>query len=161
MSESVKNGEKNTKEVFSLPNIFSKKSEFERVADIFNIDSSVLMWAADQGNMVPLTESVWSALQNTNSYTLNKGDHDLAQNHAELAGRDYHEVAEAMHAGVAGNNPISAPIIMKYGNIHHLVSGNTQLMAARCYGVDPKVWMFEVDTQESSAQLTLINGGKA
>lgn len=149
MPESEKFSRKNPKEVFSKPDIFSEKVEFERVASTFNIDSLVLLWSAQQGSMTQLTEDVWSTLQNTNSFSVEKNDHDTATQHAESVGLDYREVAEAIYAGVANNQPIHAPIVMKIGNLYHLVSGNTKLMAARAYGVTPKIWMFEVDSNEN------------
>lgn len=149
MPESKKFGKENPKEVFSKPDIFSEKGEFERVASTFNIDSSVLLWSAQQGSMTQLTEDIWSTLQNTDSFSVEKDDHDTATQHTESIGSDYREVAEAIYAGVANNQLIHAPIVMKIGNLYHLVSGDTRLMAARAYGVTPKIWMFEVDSNEN------------
>jgi hypothetical protein len=160
MPESNKFSRENPKEVFSKPDIFSEKGEFERVADTFNIDSSVLLWSAQQGSMTQLTEDIWSTLQNTDSYSVEKDDHDTAHQHAESVGRNYRVVAEAIYAGVANNEPIHAPIVMKIGNAYHLVSGNTRLMAARAYGVAPKVWLFEVEPTVEVPNLLVIDGGE-
>lgn len=139
----------NPKEVFSKPDIYSEKGEFERVARTFNIDSSILLWAAQQGSLAPLTEDIWLTLENTDSYNIEIDGHEVAGQYAEEVGRNYTEVAEAMYAGVAKNEPIDAPIVMKIDETYHLVSGNTRLMAARAYGVMPKVWMFEIDSNEN------------
>ena len=147
MKELISVAGENIKNVFSKPDLYAEKGEFERVANTFNIDSSVLLWAAEQGKMVTLNEDIWSVLQNSDSFSLHKDDHEAAQTLANFAERNYHEVAEALYAGVAAEKPISAPIVMKYDDDqYHLVSGNTRLMVARAYGVTPKVWLFEVDS---------------
>lgn len=132
------------REVFREPNFESERGEFARVAQTFGIDDSVLVYQAEkQGRMVTLTDDMWSQLGNTDSYRIAADGHDDAAEFAAMNNRDYRAVAEAMYVA-----PIDAPIIMKFGDTYHVVSGNTRLMAARAYGVMPNVWLFEVDTQK-------------
>ncbi len=138
-----------SREVFCKPDIQAEKGEFERVGQLFGIDDSALLFLAQDGNLQPLDEDTWSQLGNTDSYSIPQDGHDIAEEHAAAAGKDYRSVAEAMYAGVASGEPIDAPIIMKFGNQYHLVSGNTRLMAARAYGAAPQVWVFEVADNEA------------
>jgi hypothetical protein len=134
------------KEIFSAPNIRAEKEGFTRVARQCDIDESVLLYTAEyEGKMVTLTDEVWGQLEDTNSYTIDPNEHDVAAEHALADGKDYHAVADAMYAGLMAGKPIDAPIIMKQGEMYYLISGNSRLMAARAYGVMPPVWMFEVE----------------
>ena len=129
------------REVFRKPNLETERGEFVRVGSAFGIDDSVLMYQAEhEGSMIKLTDDMWSQVRNTESYHVAVDGHDEAAEIALRHSRNYHAVAEQMYT-----EPIDAPIIMKYGDIYHLVSGNTRLMAARAYGVTPNVWMFEVE----------------
>jgi len=90
------------KEIFKVPDIFAEQGEFERVAQelgIEGLDSSVLMFRAQSGSMVPLSERMWANLENTDSYAVTKDGHDVAENLANQAERDYRAVAEAVYAG--------------------------------------------------------------
>lgn len=128
------------REVFREPNLEVERGEFRRVASTFGIDDSVLLYQAEhEGSMVKLTDAIWSQLSNTDSYQIAADGHEAASEIAATYSRDYHAIAEQMYV-----EPIDAPIIMKYGDTYHLVSGNTRLMAARAYGVTPNVWLFEV-----------------
>ena len=130
-----------TRDVFRQPNLEAERGEFVRVGCKFGIDDSVLMYQAEQqGSMIKLTNDIWSQLDNTDSYRITVDDHEAAASFATMNQRDYHKVAEQMYV-----EAVDAPIIMKYGVMYHLVSGNTRLMAARAYGVTPNVWMFEVE----------------
>lgn len=129
-----------SREVFRKPNLETEHGEFVRVGSAFGIDDSVLMYQAEHdGSIIKLTDDIWSQVSNTDSYHIAVDGHDQADEIALQYGRNYHAVAEQMYT-----EPIDAPIIMKCGDIYHLVSGNTRLMAARAYGVTPNVWMFEV-----------------
>ncbi len=126
---------------FKEPDIFKEKGELERVAEKYEIDSSVLIYQAQQGKMRMLSESVWSTLDNTDSYDIEAGDWGTVEHNAFQVGRDWQSVKTALETGVL----LDAPIIMKQGDKTHLVSGNTRLMVARAMGIRPVVWVFEVE----------------
>ncbi len=127
---------------FKYPDIESESGEFERVAQTFGIDSSVLMFQARNGEMTTLDEDLWQKLENTDSNTFEVDDWEQTQRFSESIGRNWQDLKNKMSSGI----PLDAPIIMKIGERYHLVSGNTRLMVARAAGVTPKILLFEVDT---------------
>lgn len=128
---------------FNQPDIFREKGELERVAKKFGIDSSVLLYQAQQGNMRTLNETDWCTLDNTDSYYIESGDWETVASHAQEQEivRDWESIKTALETGTQ----LDAPIIMKIGDQTHLVSGNTRLMVSRALGIKPQVWVFEVD----------------
>ena len=143
MKESIEN----SSNYFTYPDIKHELGEFERVSKEFEIDSSVLMFLAHEGEMISLGEDVWSALENTDSNDFEAGDWEAVHECSNPDGvqkRDWEELRNKFDAGKA----LDAPIIMKFGRRYHLVSGNTRLMISRAKGIVPKVLLFEVDQPE-------------
>ena len=126
---------------FKWPDIEAEWGEFDRVAKRFEIDESVLMFQARNGELVDLDEDMWSNLENTDSNRFLPGGLEAAHRFAAEVGRDSHNLLHKIEAGEA----LDAPIIMQIGDIYHLVAGNTRLMVARAKGVTPKVLLFSVD----------------
>lgn len=60
--------------------------------------------------------------------------------YAGQVGRDW----QSIKSGVERGQAYDAPIVMKYRDTYHLVSGNTRLMVAKALGRKPQVWLFEV-----------------
>ncbi len=127
---------------FKWPDIEAEGGEFERVAKKFEIDESVLMFQARDGELVDLDEDMWSNLENTDSNRFSPGDLETAHRFAAEAGRDSHNLLHRIETG----ETLDAPIIMQIGDTYHLVAGNTRLMVARAKGIRPKVLLFSVDT---------------
>ncbi len=133
------------KEPFVLPDIKAERGEFERVAEKFGLDTDTLLFlAAEEGVLSPLTEEVWKNLDNTDSNTFNSGDSDAWDKiregcEAQNPPRDWQALKITMEQG----GDIEAPIIIKYDNQYHLVSGNSRLMVARALDITPKVLIFE------------------
>ncbi len=128
------------KEVFKVPDIQSEKGEFERVAETFDLDPDILMFlATEEGKLQELSEGLSCELENTDSNKFEKGDWEEVGKWAREYGRDWVAIKEKVEQGVL----MEAPIIMKYGTVYHLVSGNTRLMVTRALGVTPKALFFE------------------
>lgn len=128
---------------FKLPDIRNEKGEFGRVAETFNIDLAALIQLAEDGELVSLDPMIWEHLDNTDSNKFSEGDWDDVHDHSNPNGkfkRDWKTLKETMEAGTV----LDAPIIMKYGELYHLVSGNTRLMISKAKGITPKVFIFEV-----------------
>lgn len=143
MKESL---ESSRKEYFKYPNIEKEEGEFDRVAEEFGIETSVLMFQARNGELVQLDKDLLNKLENTDANTFEVGDWSAVQDHSNPDGvhkRDWEEIKRKMESGEV----LDAPIIMKFGNRYHLVSGNTRLMVSKAKGIYPKVLMFEVDVQ--------------
>lgn len=132
------------KEAFKYPDLEKERGEFDRVADTFGIDSSVLMFQAQDGELAQLSEDIWGKLENTDSNSFEAGDWDAVHDHSNPDGehtRDWESLRVKLESGTV----LDAPIIMKFGDRYHLVSGNTRLMVARAKGLVPKVLIFEID----------------
>ena len=128
--------------VFINPSLRSESGEIERVAEYFGVDKQILHdiihLQARNGEIVPLTVDLWTALENTDSNTIEVGDWASVAEHS--SGRDWISLRDKLLSGI----PLDAPVIVKVGNILHLVSGNTRLMVARAAGVIPHVLLVEV-----------------
>ena len=137
------------RDYLKYPDIESELGEFQRVATTFGIDSSGLLFLARAGELVSLDPSIWEKLENTDSNSFSKGDWDSVHDHSNPDGekkRDWEEVRNNFDSG----GTLDAPIIMKYGDQFHLVSGNTRLMVLKASGIVPKVLLFEVNKQDES-----------
>jgi hypothetical protein len=136
MSESIESD----KEQFIFPNLEEEYGEFERVAKIYGFDDvQHLISSARLGKMLPLSEDVWSRLENTDSYDINEGDFEQVADLSAMVNRDWEVLREKMMAG----SEIDAPIVMKHKDEYHVVSGNTRLMVARAAGIKPTILLFE------------------
>ncbi len=145
MNESREN---DSKGYFKYPNIEKEEGEFARVAAEFGIETSVLMFLAQSGELIQMDEELLSRLENTDAHTVQEGDWEMVHDHSNPNGvfkRDWVALRDKLAAG----NVLDAPIIMKFGERYHLVSGNTRLMVARAMGMSPKVLIFEVDIAEN------------
>jgi hypothetical protein len=130
-------------ELFKKPDFIDELGEFKRVADVFGVDESVLLFLAEEGKMEYLSDEVWSKLENTDSFSIKEGDWAGVEAHssAHTPRRDW----EVIKHGIESNEQVPAPIIVKKGDVYHLVSGNTRLMVCRTLGVVPRVWLFEIN----------------
>ncbi len=128
---------------FKYPNIQREEGEFERVGATFGVETSVLMFQAQKGELVTLSENIWRNLENTDSNRFERGDWEAVAEHAKAhdVGRDWEDLKSKLETG----KQLDAPIIMKFGERYHLVSGNTRLMVARAKGIRPTVLLFQTD----------------
>jgi hypothetical protein len=121
----------NTK--WKKPDIEEEQGEIERTALDLGIDNyEDLMERAKKSKLEPLTDEVWSQLQNTDSY-----DTDTVKKADRLA-REYNRDIASVFDGMGKELP--APIVLfRKGKRPYLVGGNTRLMASRAFGHTPKV----------------------
>ena len=129
-------------ERFIFPNVAKEYGEFERVAALYNLNVDKIIQIATQGQMVELSEDLWSLLENTDSYDIELGDWEFVASCADQqeVPRDWKSLRDKL----ATATPVDAPIVMKCGDSLHLVSGNTRLMVARVAGIKPTILLFEV-----------------
>lgn len=130
-------------EEFKRPDFNSEIGEFERTAKVFGVDESALLFLAEEGSLVDLSEEVWESLENTDSFDIEKEDYGAVASHAASAEpkRDWQSIVRA----VLDKEKLPAPIIVKNNETYYLVSGNTRLMVSRAMGINPKVWIFEMN----------------
>jgi hypothetical protein len=121
------------------PSWSDEYGEFERVGDEMKIDVGMLKGAFDQGRLIPLTDDIWSILDNTDSWAIQSMEEVLK--YSATYGRDIKRII----IGLQSNVDMPAPIVLKFsGNQYTLVGGNTRLMAAKALNIRPYVWLMEV-----------------
>jgi len=136
------------KSQFIFPDLRYEMGEIERTAKTYapdNVQQFIhdFVVKAQKSSLVFLSEDIWSVLENTDSYDVQKGDWDFVNYAATENDRDWTSKREAIKAG----KEMHAPIILKIGDAYHKVAGNTRLMVARCLGIIPKVLIVEMDAR--------------
>jgi len=111
-----------------------ERSEIERVAQEFNVPIPDVEYAFIAGNMIVLSDDIWSKLENTDSYNIKSLEDAIAL--AKEYGKDWKPTLAAIKA----NKAMNPPLILNYDkDKYHLVGGNTRLMFLKALGKIPKV----------------------
>jgi cytidyltransferase-like protein len=122
--------------------VANEETEIERTAEHFNIPIPDVRYAFTAGNMVVLSDDIWSKLENSDSYEINSLEDAI-----ELAteyGKDYKPTLDAIKA----NKTINPPMVLNYDkDKYYLVGGNTRLMFYKALGKIPKVLMGVLDLE--------------
>ena len=134
---------------FVFPEVERESTEIQRVAKEFaHADQdqflSRFIETARESQLTQLSEDVWSNLENTDSFDVNRGDWDLVNNHAVNGHPHRPRDWKLLKSKMENNENIEAPMLCKFGDRYHLVSGNTRLMVARALGVMPSVLMVDI-----------------
>lgn len=141
-----------SKEVtFVFPNIDKERGEIGRVAQKYNPDdpetfARQLYEKARESMLVGLTENMWSTLDNTDSFDIPPKGWETVAEHIDYtnqqtgATRSWQDLKQKMEQG----QELDAPIVLKYQDKLHLVSGNTRLMVARALEKTPKILLVEM-----------------
>ena len=146
-----------------LPDLHSPQEigELQRVAQLFNPDDpeSIIQRFYERSaniNIQPLDEELLNKLDNTDAGDVEKGDFDtvdrkLAEITANdpLSQRDWKDLMTK----IIGGAEMDMPVIVKYGDIFHLMSGNTRLMISRALGKVPEVAIIDISESPSTNQL--------
>lgn len=121
--------------VWKKPCFRAELGEFQRVSQHFGISIWKLYWFFLTGKLVDLTDNVWSAMDNTDSWDTTTLE--LARLYADQVGRDADKLLSALP-----NGQLPAPIILRQPDGgYHKVAGNTRLMVCRALGIRPVVLM--------------------
>mgnify|MGYP001563996568 CR=1 FL=1 len=147
--------QKSQKEIFISPSLQGEIGEIERVAETYSPENErdfmeKFLEASRNAQLVYLTEDVWSKLENTDSFDIERDGWDKIEEHikhsneASGAQRDWQNIRQKMEQG----EELDAPIILKYDDSYHLVSGNTRLMVARALGKTPKALIVEMKSEQ-------------
>ena len=139
---------KEVKKQFVFPNIESEMGEIERVAATFSSEDQGafigrFIEKAKIASLSPLSEEIWSKLENTDSFGILAGDWNEVEYHAkaEPVLRDW----QGLRAKIEDGKPMDAPIIARLKDTLHLVSGNTRLMVSRAARIRPEVLIVNMD----------------
>lgn len=136
---------------FVFPDINKEYGEIERVAQKYNPDNpeifaQQLYQKAQASTLTDLTEDMWSVLDNTDSFDIPL---DGWGNVAEQVDHVNKETGSArswqdLKQKIEQSQELDAPIVLKFKDGLHLVSGNTRLMVARAQGKTPKILLVEM-----------------
>jgi cytidyltransferase-like protein len=122
--------------------VANEESEIERTAEHFNIPIPDVRYAFTAGNMVVLSDDIWSKLENSDSYEVNSLDDAIKL--ATEYGKDYKPTLDAIKA----DKTINPPMVLNYDkDKYYLVGGNTRLMFYKALGKTPKVLMGVLDLE--------------
>ena len=117
----------------NLSVINNEREEILRAAEEEGIDEIELQNAFRSGKLVQLTDSIWSQIENTDSYDIrNRKD---AITLANEYGKDWEPIDQAVKTG----QELPLPLVLKHKDKLTLVGGNTRLMFYRAYKKYPEV----------------------
>ncbi len=136
---------------FVFPNLAKERGEIERVAQKYSPNNPEafareLYIKAQESVLIDLTENMWRILDNTDSFDISPEDWEKVNEHIEHtnkeagATRNWQDLKQKVEQG----QELDAPIVLKYQDELHLVSGNTRLMVARALGKTPKILFVEM-----------------
>ena len=121
--------------------VASEESEIERTAQVFNVPLPDMRYAFIAGNMVVLSDDIWSKLENSDSYEVNSLDDAIKL--AKKYGKDWKPTLDAIKNDDA---VVSPPLVLNYDkDKYYLVGGNTRLMFSKALGKIPEVLMGTLD----------------
>jgi len=132
------------------PDVQGEIEELQRVVQYLNRDEGVditvhdLVKAFQKSKETTLTDEVWAQLENTESNEIEKGDFDAVMDIAKKYDKSNpKKLAEKLKSG-----DYKRPLIVKFGNRYHLVSGNTRLSTAASLGLHPKVFIASIEVSD-------------
>jgi|GEM_PF-1094378 len=133
------------------PNLDKEQPEIEKIAKQLGVPTEDLRLSLERGKIIPLTDRIWSQLNNTDSL----GSMDLSRVRA-LAKDEYKWLFDAMTSG----KPVPAPIIStKPSGEPYLVSGNKRLMLSKAFGDHPQIFyapLVRVDESKIRKYIKLV-----
>jgi len=113
-----------------------ESNEIERTASEFNVPIPDMEYAFIAGNMVVLSDDIWSKLENSDSYDIKSLEDAIKL--ANEYGKDWKPTLAAIKA----DKDINPPLVLNYDkDKYYLVGGNTRLMFLKALGKIPKVLM--------------------
>jgi len=117
---------------WKAPNLDAERAEFERAEKLLDTPADALLDAARNAPTVPLSDAMWSAMENTDSWGTNTVE--KAIEYARLYDKDIRDLI----LGLGGS--METPMVVRRpdGGLM-LVGGNTRLMTFRAFGLRPKV----------------------
>ena len=141
------------------PNIKGEMDEIKRVSQYLtrNEDFPVSVYdvisSLEHSDEVVLSDELWSNLENTESNEIEVGDFDSVFNIANHYGKsDPNKLKRKLESG-----DYERPMIVKFGDRYHLVSGNTRLSTAAAMGMNPKVFIGDLNNVVNNPIVENIN----
>ena len=136
--------------LFVFPNLKTEQDEILRTALQFANEEPIVfsekfVEQARKSSVVPLTDDIWSRLENTDSYDIPKGDFEMVKYHAVEGNPTSPRDWEMLKSKIEKGEQVDAPIVCELGGKLHLVSGNTRLMVSRASGITPSVLLVRME----------------
>jgi hypothetical protein len=135
------------------PNIKGEMDELQRAVQDLSRDEDIqisvsqLVEAFENSNEETLTDEIWAELENTESNEITKDNWKAVFGIARKYGKsDPSVLKKAIQKGT-----YTRPLIMKLGDRYILVAGNTRLCTAAAMGVNPKVFIADVEEDMNEA----------
>jgi len=146
------------------PDIKGEMDEFQRLSQDIRRDEKIdisveeLVRSFDGLKEQTLTDDVWPKLENTESNEIEKGDIDAVNHIAKLYNKtNPKKLIKAIKSG-----DYHRPLILKMGKRYILIAGNTRLCTAAAMGINPKVFIGEIEEGkkvETKEQTTSASSG--
>lgn len=140
-------------EKITRPNVKGEMDELQRAVQELNrnenTETSVdeLINAFNNSKEETLTNDIWNKLENTESNQIKKGDTKSVFDIAKMYGKTSPKIlARSLKSG-----DYKRPLILKFGDRYHLVAGNTRLCTAAAMGMNPMVFIAEIDDEVNEA----------
>jgi hypothetical protein len=132
------------------PDLQGEMDEIQRVTQYlnreegFHVKVNELVDLFDKSTESTLSDDVWSKLENTESNEIKKGDMDSVYDVAKKYNKSNPDKLKSKFE----DGTYKRPLILKFNNRYHLVAGNTRLCTAAAMGLNPKVFIGTLSTED-------------
>ena len=127
-----------------------EEDEIERTAQEFNTPIPDMQYAFIAGDIVVLSDDIWSKLENSDSWKV-----DSLEDAIKLA-KKYKKNWKSTLSAIKANKAINPPLVLNYDkDNYYLVGGNTRLMFYKALGITPKVLLGKLNLG-AGKQVTLM-----
>ena len=130
------------------PNLKGEMDELQRVVQDLSRDENIeitvdgLVDSFNKSRESKLTSEIWEKLENTESNEIEKGDMKAVYKIAKM----YNKTNPQKLAQSFADGDYKRPLIVKFGDRYHLVAGNTRLCTAAALGINPNVFIADINT---------------
>lgn len=135
------------KEKYIRPDIEGEMDELQRLSQDLKRDNDIdisvdeIVDAFKNSTEETLSNDIWVNLENTESNEIEKDDWDSVIGVAKR----YNKTNPKKLKKVIENGTYERPLILKLGNRYILVAGNTRLCTAAAMGINPKVFIAQIN----------------
>jgi hypothetical protein len=132
------------------PNLKGEMDELQRVVQDLSRDENIeitvdgLVDSFNKSRESKLTSEIWEKLENTESNEIEKGDMKTVYKIAKM----YNKTNPQKLAQSFADGDYKRPLIVKFGDRYHLVAGNTRLCTAAALGINPNVFIADINTDK-------------
>jgi hypothetical protein len=132
-----------------VPDIQGEMDELQRVSQDLKRDEGIILSVDElielfkNSKQQTLSDEIWKKLENTESNEIEKGDWDSVFTVA----KSYKKTNPKKLKKIIESGDYERPLILKIDDRYILVAGNTRLSTAAAMGINPKVFIGEVDVE--------------